>query len=593
MLDYRPTHKNHQLTKEDIGKTVTLSGWVHRARDHGGLIFVDLRDRFGLTQAVFDPEKNLKLHSRAEKLRSEWVITLQGTVVSRAEGMSNPKLPTGEIEVEVHEMEVLSKSKTPPISISDAKVEAGDEVRLKYRYLDIRRGRIANNLILRHKAQLAARNFLDKQEYLEITTPIMAKSTPETGARDYLVPSRVYPGSFFALPQSPQIYKQLLMLSGMHRYFQIAQCFRDEDLRSDRQPEFTQVDIEMSFATPEELMALTENLVKEIFLTCKGIEIKAPFQRLTYEDCMKRYGTDKPDTRFGMEIAIIDDIASRSTFSVFKEQIESEGTVRGICVKGGADISRKSIDDYTKFVGQLGIRGLAWMKYQEEGLSSSIVKFFSEEQQQQLIDRTGAEKGDLIFMIADEKSNTLQALDHLRRKLARDRDLIPKNVYEPLWVTDFPLFHWNKEEQIIESEHHPFTSPHFEDLSLLDSDPLKVRSLGYDLVLHGHEIGGGSQRIHDNNLQTKIFEILQLTPEEVKRRFGFFLDALSFGTPPHLGIALGLDRLMMILCDTENIRDVIAFPKTQKAADLMSSSPSEVAKSQLDLLKLSIEVPDE
>lgn len=586
MFDYRRTHTCGALRKSDVGTKVTLSGWVNRRRDHGGLIFIDLRDRFGMTQLVFDPEKNSAAHQLSEKLRSEWVISIQGTVINRQEGMTNLKLPTGEIEVDVEKLEVLSKAKTPPFSISDENIEVNEELRLTYRYLDIRRGDIAKKLAMRHQAMMAIRQYLDRHDFLEITTPILGKSTPE-GARDYLVPSRIYPGSFYALPQSPQIFKQLLMVSGMDRYFQIAQCFRDEDLRADRQPEFTQVDIEMSFGMPDTLMMIIEGLVKTLFQACLGIDIPLPFRRIPYATCMERYGCDRPDMRFEMELVDLSTIAERSDFSIFKDQLKEGGIVKGLCVKGGADISRKMIDEYTTFIGRLGITGLAWMKHQEGGLNSSIVKFFAPDLQKELISALKVEPGDLIFMVADQKKRVNQGLDHLRRHLARDRELIPTNRYEFLWVTEFPLFSWNEEERRLDSEHHPFTSPHPQDIPLIDSDPLKVRSSGYDLVLNGYEIAGGSQRIHDSDLQQKIFERLNLQPEELKAKFGFFIEALSYGTPPHLGIALGLDRLMMILTHTENIRDVIAFPKTQKASDLMMNSPSTVASQQLKELHLS------
>ncbi len=586
MLDFRRTHNCGTLRKEHIGTQVKLAGWVNRRRDHGGLIFIDLRDRFGLTQLVFDPVKNPEAHQVAEKLRSEWVIVAEGTVHPRAEGMTNPKLPTGEIEVIVTQMEVLSKAKTPPFSIADDNIDVNEELRLQYRYLDMRRGNIAKKLIVRHQAMMAVRSYMDSCGFLEISTPILAKSTPE-GARDYLVPSRVYPGTFYALPQSPQIFKQLLMVGGMDRYFQIAQCFRDEDLRADRQPEFSQIDIEMSFGTTAQLFPIIEGLIQHVFKKCASVDVKAPFRRMTYQECMERYGCDKPDLRFGMELVNVGDIAQKSTFSVFLEQLQNEGIIKGICVKGGADISRKQIDECTAFVGHFGVKGLAWMKMQEDGtLSSSIVKFFSEDLQKELISRMGAKPGDLIFMIADAKEKTNQALDHLRRRIARDRNLVDPHRYEFLWVTDFPLLNWNAEEKRLESEHHPFTSPLFEDIHLMETDPLKVRSSSYDLVLNGYEIASGSQRIHNPELQQKIFEILKLTPEELKERFGFFIEALSYGTPPHLGAALGFDRLIMILTQTENIRDVIAFPKTQKASDLMMDCPSTVSTLQLKELAI-------
>jgi aspartyl-tRNA synthetase len=589
MFDYRRTHTCGALRRDDINTIVTLSGWVNRRRDHGGLIFIDLRDRYGLTQLVFDPIKSPEAHLQAEKLRSEWVISIKGKVISREEGMTNPKLATGEIEVLVEEIDILSKAKTPPFSICDEQIEVNEELRLKYRYLDIRRGDVAKKLVTRHGAMLATRQYLDQQGFLEISTPILGKSTPE-GARDYLVPSRMYPGTFYALPQSPQIFKQLLMVSGIDRYFQIAQCFRDEDLRADRQPEFTQIDMEMSFGTPEDLMVIIEGLIQNIFSACCNIHVTTPFRRLSHQVCMDKYGSDRPDLRFGMELHNLDYLAKQTTFSVFLDQLREGGIVKGLCVKGGSDLSRKTIDEYTEFVGRLGVKGLAWIKRQESGLTSSIVKFFPEEIQQQLMDKMKMEIGDLIFMIADQPARTNQALDHLRRKIARDRGLIDPNRLEFLWVTDFPLFSWNEEEGRLDSEHHPFTSPNLEDVHLLKTDPLKMRSSGYDIVLNGYEIGGGSQRIHNSELQQSIFECLKMTPEELEAKFGFFIEALSYGTPPHLGIALGLDRIIMILTQTENIRDVIAFPKTQKASDLMLESPSKVASQQLK--ELEIRVPD-
>lgn len=587
LFDYRRTHTCGALRVEDINTNVTLSGWVNRRRDHGGLIFIDLRDRYGITQLVFDPIKNPGAHQQAERLRAEWVISIKGIVMPREEGMANPKLPTGEIEVFSQEIEILSRSNTPPFSICDDAIEVNEELRLKYRYLDIRRGDVARKLLTRHTAMLSTRQFLDSQGFVEISTPILGKSTPE-GARDYLVPSRIHPGTFFALPQSPQIFKQLLMVSGMDRYFQIAQCFRDEDLRADRQPEFTQIDMEMSFGKPEDLMSIIEGLIKAVFKSCNGKDVQTPFRRLSHEVCMTKYGSDRPDLRFTMELHALDDIAKQTHFSVFLDQLQAGGIVKGLCVKGGADISRKTIEDYTEFVGRLGVKGLAWIKFQEEGLSSSIVKFFPETVQQMLIEEMGMEMGDLVFMIADTAPRTNQALDHLRRKIARDRGLIDPNRLEFLWVTDFPLFSVNEEDGSLQSEHHPFTSPALEDMHLIDTEPLKMRSSGYDIVLNGYEIGGGSQRIHNSELQQKIFERLQLTPEELQTKFGFFLEALSYGTPPHLGIALGLDRLVMILTQTENIRDVIAFPKTQKASDLMLECPSRVANKQLKELQIRV-----
>lgn len=586
MVNYRRTHTCGALRKQDIGQEVRISGWVHRRRDHGGLIFIDLRDRFGITQLVFDPKVNAEAHTSAEKLRSEWVITVSGKVVQRGEGLANPNLDTGDIEIYVDKLDILSKAHTPPFSVSDENIVVHEELRLKYRYLDIRRGDIASHLVKRHQTMLAVRNFLSKENFLEISTPLLGKSTPE-GARDYLVPSRIHPGNFYALPQSPQLYKQLLMISGMDRYFQIAACFRDEDLRADRQPEFTQIDIEMSFGTPEsDLMPLMEKLIAAVFKEIAGIDVPLPFRKVPHSECMEKYGTDRPDLRFGMQLAVLDDIAAASEFSIFRDALEQGCIVKGFAVPGGSDITRKSIEEYTEFVKRFGIQGLAWMKMQDGALQSNIVKFFSPELQNKLIERVNIKEGDLLLIVADIPNKANQALDHLRRHIAKERNLIAPNSYEFLWVTDFPLFSWDHEGQRLQSEHHPFTSPIPEDMHLLDTEPLKVRSSGYDVVLNGYELGGGSQRIHDPELQEKVFKLLNLTPAEIETKFGFFIDALKYGTPPHLGIALGLDRLIMLLVGTDNIRDVIAFPKTQNAGDLMNGCPAPVATYQLDELKI-------
>ncbi len=590
-MRYKRTHNCNDLNAQQIGQSVSLAGWVHRRRDHGGLIFIDLRDRFGLTQIVFRP-LHADLHAEASHLRSEWVISVQGTVVARAEGMANTKLKTGEIEIEVTGMEILSKAKTPPFSINDEHLQVNEELRFKYRYLDIRRGEIAKRLVLRHKLILAVRNYMDRHGFLEITTPILAKSTPE-GARDYLVPSRVYPGSFFALPQSPQLFKQLLMIAGMDRYFQIATCFRDEDSRSDRQPEFAQVDVEMSFGSQEELFLLMEGLCTEIFQACLGLQLKTPFPRMAHKEAMEQYGCDKPDLRFEMPLIRVDEIVRLSDFTVFKEQLESGGIVKGLCVKGGGEkISRKQIEDYTAFVGHFGARGLAWIKISEEGPTSSIVKFFDKPLLDRLVSQMKAEKNDLLLFVAAEETTVNQALDHLRRRLAKDLGLIDPARYEFVWITEFPLMQWDKETQNYACEHHPFTSPHVDDIPLLDTNPSKVRSSSYDLVLNGYELGSGSQRIFDGELQAKIFSLLKLSPEDIKKRFGFFIEALQYGTPPHMGIALGVDRIAMLLTGAESIRDVIAFPKTQKAFDLMLDAPSEVAQHQLTELKIHVESPE-
>lgn len=590
MFDYRRTHTCGELRAGAIGSQVTLSGWVHRRRDHGGLIFIDLRDRFGLTQLVFDPKVNPVAHSYANRLRSEWVLSARGKVIARAEGMTNTKLPTGEIEVEVTEFEILSKANTPPFSISDETIDVREDLRFQYRYLDIRRGDISQNLVMRHNALMAFREYLHREQFLEITTPILAKSTPE-GARDYLVPSRVHAGSFYALPQSPQIFKQILMISGMDRYFQLATCFRDEDLRADRQPEFMQLDLEMSFQNPQGVQKILEGAVQHVFKTCLGLDLAAPFARMSYQEAIEKYGTDKPDLRFGMEIQRLDDLASRSSFSVFLDQLKADGTVRGICVKGGHELSRRKIDEYTNFVAQFGVKGLAWMKLQEEGLTSSIVKFFAPDLQQELVERFDMQMGDLILMVADTPARTCQSLDHLRRQLAKDLGLIPEDTHAFVWITDFPLFEWDDENKSLSSAHHPFTAPLPEDMALLETHPLKVRSTSYDLVLNGYELGSGSQRIHDETLQAKIFSLLGLKEDELKEKFGFFIEALQYGPPPHVGFAVGIDRLMMLMTKSPSIREVIAFPKTQRASDLMLEAPSKVRRTQLEELELAITDP--
>lgn len=587
-MDYRRTHRCNELRKEEIGKIAILSGWVHRRRDHGGLIFIDLRDRFGLIQLIFDPEISKKAHEVASMLRSEWVITAKGKVRARGEGLTNSKLETGEIEIEVETFEILSKAKTPPFSVCDDKTETHEETRLKYRYLDIRRGEVLDKLLMRNKAMIVTRGFFNDEGFTEVTTPILGRSTPE-GARDYLVPSRVYSGNFYSLPQSPQLFKQLLMISGMDRYFQIANCFRDEDLRADRQPEFTQIDVEMSFAYPEDIQEIIHRFLKALFKKCLDYDIPNTIPSMSYRDCMEHYGTDCPDLRFKMPLVRVDAIVKDSEFTVFKEQLQNGGCIKALCVKGGAEISRKEIDRYTEFVGKFGLRGLGWMKRQEKALSSSIVKFFSDEQLKALEEALGVEKGDLLLFGAASETIVNQSLDHLRRLIAKDRSLTNPNTYEFLWVTDFPCFKWDPDENRPQATHHPFTMPHPDDMELLENNPLKVRSNAYDIIINGYEVGGGSQRIHDFEVQKKVFQTLKLDPEEVKEKFGFFTEALQYGTPPHLGIAFGFDRLVMILTKTENIRDVIAFPKTQKASDLMMQCPSRVHKEQLNELEIQAE----
>lgn len=577
------THTCGELNEKDNEKTVTLCGWVHRRRDLGGLVFVDLRDRYGLIQLLFDPVKCADLHKKAESLKSEWVISVTGTVILRKAGMINKKMATGQIEIAVSSLTILSKSKVLPFTIHED-LNLSDELRLKYRYLDLRKGNLVNNLTLRHKVLLEARKYLDELSFTEINTPILGKSTPE-GARDYLVPSRVYPGNFYALPQSPQIFKQLLMVAGLDRYFQVSPCFRDEDLRADRQPEFYQVDIEMSFSTVEKLYTLLENLCKRIFKICLGKELKTPFKRLTYAECIENYGTDKPDLRFEMPLVRIDDLILGSSFSLLKNQIEKGASCKAICVKEGAELSRKQIEKLITLVQQFSLPGLAWMKMQEGKFTSNIVKFFPEQQLVDLQNRLEVEDGDLVLIGASSEKNVNQGMDHLRRHLAKTRDLI-SNTFEFLWVVDFPLFEKDPDTGRITAMHHLFTHPYPEDIEKLDTDPLSVRSNSYDLVLNGYELGSGSQRIHDSDLQKKIFDLLGLTPTEIETKFGFFVEALQYGTPPHLGIALGVERLIMVLCKTENIRDVVAFPKTTKAADLMLQAPSSSSEEQLQELEI-------
>jgi aspartyl-tRNA synthetase len=579
--NYKRTHTCGALRISESEQTVRLSGWVHRRRDHGNLIFIDLRDRFGITQLVFDPLIEASSHYLAQSLRSEWVITIEGRVRPRAPGMHNPKMATGEIEIEILKLDILSKAQTPPFSIADEHIDVSEDIRLQYRYLDIRRGQVAKALVVRNQALSLMRNYMHQQGFLEIATPIFTRSTPE-GARDYLIPSRVHPGNFYALPQSPQILKQILMVAGMDRYFQIAPCFRDEDLRADRQPEFYQLDLEMSFTPREDLFTTIEGLLKQLFETVLSIQVPLPFPRLTHAQCLELYGSDKPDIRFAMPLTRIDDIIARSDFTILKEKLSLEGVVKAICVKGSAtDISRKKLDDYTQFVKNFGIDGLACAKLQEEGLASNIVKFFSPELQVELISRLGMETGDTILIAAGPQDRVNQGLDHLRRHIAKERNLIPADTYSFLWVIDFPMFQWNHEENRLEAEHHPFTAPLEEDMHLLDTEPLKARSSSYDIVLNGYELGSGSQRIYDSAMQQRIFQLLQLNDADIQEKFGFFIEALSYGTPPHMGIALGIERLMMLLNQTNNMRDVIAFPKNNRGVDVMMDAPSSVTLQQL------------
>lgn len=577
------SHNCSELRLNDAGKSVTLYGWVNRRRDHGNLIFVDLRDRFGITQIVFDPEIDTESHALAESIRSEYVLEISGLVRPRSEGMANPNMSTGEIEIEATKLTIASQAKTPPFSICDEKIDVNEELRLKYRYLDLRRGPLAANLELRHRVMMETRRFLDSYGFTEVSTPILCKSTPE-GARDYLVPSRVHPRKFYALPQSPQQFKQLAMMGGLDRYFQIATCFRDEDLRADRQPEFTQIDIEMSFIEPGHIQDLIEEMMRHLFKSCLGVELPKKFPRYTHEECMEQYGTDRPDFRFEMRLNDVSQIVKDSEFTVFKDVLAAGGTVRALRVEGGAELSRREIDGYAEFVSQFGLKGLAWMKNTPEGFTSSIVKFFPSDVLEALGTKMEAEEGDLLLFAAADRETVLQALDHLRRKIAADRNLIDPNTFAFAWVVDFPLF--EKSEEELTSVHHPFTRPLREDEKKLKSDPLAVRAAAYDIVCNGSEVGGGSIRIHNGEMQSEIFKLLNLSNEEIEEKFGFFIEALKYGTPPHGGIALGLDRLMMIMAAAESIRDVVAFPKTQKATDLMMDSPSEVSIEQLRELKI-------
>ena len=570
----------------DKGKTVILSGWVHRRRDHGGVIFIDLRDRWGMTQVVFNPEKHAGAHKTAEQIRPEWVISVEGIVDPRMEGMTNPNLETGEIEINCHDLEVLSKSKPVPFPLDEYR-EVGEEVRLQYRYLDLRRKEVQQNLIFRSQAASVTRNYLISQDFIEIETPFLMKSTPE-GARDFLVPARRTFGTFYALPQSPQLYKQLLMISGFDRYFQITKCFRDEDLRRDRQPEFTQIDIEMSFVDEDDVLDLMESLVFEIFNKNMDIDLGPKLPRLTYAEAMGRYGTDKPDTRFGLELVELNDIFESCDFKVFKNVIEKKGLVKSINVKNGASLSRGKIDNLIVFAREQGAGGMAWMKMTGEGLESNIVKFFNAEIQQALIEKIGAEPGDLLVFIADKPSVTNKTLGAIRLKLGEDLGLIDTSRFDVLFVTEFPLFEEDEDTGAIASMHHPFTSPVEEDIQYLESEPLRVRSKAYDLVINGTEIASGSIRIHDTDLQMTMFKKLGISEAEAQEKFGFLLKALEYGAPPHGGAAFGFDRFIMLLRGADSIREVIAFPKTNQGLSLMDGTPSEVSREQLIALGLQI-----
>jgi aspartyl-tRNA synthetase len=580
------THNATELDIHLVGREVMLNGWVDTRRDHGGLIFVDLRDRSGIIQLVFSPEVKEEAFHLAEQIRSEYVIAVRGKLSLRPEATENPNLKTGKVEVYVEDIEVLSPAKTPPFYIEND-IDVDENLRLKYRYLDLRRPEMRDNLLLRHRVVKCMRDFLDSRGFIEIETPILTKSTPE-GARDYLVPSRVHPGEFYALPQSPQIFKQILMVAGMEKYFQIARCFRDEDLRADRQPEFTQLDMEMSFVDEEDIIVLVEEMMAEIFFKAAGKVIRTPFPRLAYDDAMINYGSDKPDLRFGLEIVELSEMLQNTQFKVFASALQSGGVVRALNAKGCGSFTRREIDALGAMAVENGAKGMAWILVQENELRSPITKFLSEEEIEQILMTTGAEAGDLILFGADQAEIVARVMGILRLELGRKKGLIAEEELNFVWVTDFPLLEYDEEEKRYQAKHHPFTSPRLEDIEIMDSEPGRVKARAYDLVLNGTELGGGSIRIHRRDWQEKMFSVLGMSQEEARDKFGFMLEAFEYGTPPHGGIAFGVDRLLMLLAGRNSVRDVMAFPKTQSASCPMTEAPSTVSARQLRELALRI-----
>nr|WP_245531979.1 aspartate--tRNA ligase [Desulfobacter postgatei] len=578
------THSCIELGDSHIGQDVVLMGWVQHRRDHGGVIFVDLRDREGITQIVFDPSFSANVHEKAQEIRSEYVLGIKGKVSARPDDMVNPRMTTGAIEVLVDELRIFSRAKTPAFQIED-RVDASETIRLQYRYLDLRRTQLKNNILARHKTTMTVRNYLDAQGFVDIETPFLTKSTPE-GARDYLVPSRVNQGDFYALPQSPQLFKQLLMISGFDRYYQIVKCFRDEDLRADRQPEFTQIDMELSFVDEHQVMEISEGLIKAIFKKVLDLDFPEPFPSMTWAEAMDRFGLDRPDLRFGLELKNVSDIVANADFKVFASVVKNGGLVKAINVKGCADFTRKQIDELTEFAAVYRAKGLAWIKIKDDQWQSPIAKFFSDDEKEALKKRLDLEPGDIVFFVADQPKITNEALGQLRNELARRLGLIDDSEFKFTWITHFPMFEYDETEKRYQALHHPFTAPTESDLDKLETTPLEVNSRAYDLVLNGVEIGGGSIRIHDSKLQQRVLKCLGIGEEEAKEKFGFLLEALTFGAPPHGGLAFGLDRLVMLLCREDSIRNVIAFPKTQKATCLMTQAPSKAAAAQLQELAI-------